>query len=158
MIVVEENKDFERIIGAADAPVFNALAARGTLLTNYYAIRHSSLPNYLTMLAGDTFGIDHNCTDCSIPAQSLVDQLEAAGVSWKAYLQGLPEPCSKCFSSGDYAKKHNPFLYFDNIRANPTRCAKVVPFSEFSTDLKAHRSRSSSSSCPTKRTICTTVP
>ncbi len=100
MIVVEENKDFERIIGAADAPVFNALAARGTLLTNYYAIRHSSLPNYLAMLAGDTFGIDHNCTDCSIPAQSLVDQLEAAGVSWKAYLQGLPEPCSKCFSSG----------------------------------------------------------
>ncbi len=139
VIVVEENKDYGRIAGAPDAPVINALAARGTLLTSYYAIRHPSLPNYLAILAGDTFGIEHNCTDCTVSALSLVDQLEAAGISWKAYLQGLPAPCSDVARAGNYAKKHNPFLYFDRVRHDEPRCAKVVAFDEFGADLASGR-------------------
>ncbi len=35
-----------------------------------------------------------------------------------------------------YRQKHNPFIYFDSIRLNPARCQKIVPFTEFATDLQ----------------------
>ena len=35
-----------------------------------------------------------------------------------------------------YVQKHNPFIYFDDIRTNSTRCNKIVPFTQFATDLQ----------------------
>jgi hypothetical protein len=52
-------------------------------------------------------------------------------------MEGMPTACSPLplWPLGQYAKKHDPFLYFDDIRNNPQRCRHVVPFSAFSTDL-----------------------
>ena len=59
-----------------------------------YAITHPSLPNYLALTGGSTFGIDSDCTDCRVPsATSLADQLSAAHLSWKAYMEDLPHAC-----------------------------------------------------------------
>jgi phospholipase C len=139
VVVVEENHSFDQVIGSAQAPFLNRLAGQGTLLTGYYAITHPSLPNYLAMVSGDTQGIASDCGGCNLDAPNLADQLERAGVSWTAYLQGLPAPCSDAHTAGAYAKKHDPFMYFDSVRADPGRCAKVVPLDRLDADLAAGR-------------------
>jgi acid phosphatase len=139
VVVVEENHAFDQIIGSPSAPFLNQLAGQGVLLTAYHAVSHPSLPNYLAMTSGDTHGITSDCTGCTVTGPNLASQLEAAGVSWKAYMQDLPAPCSDVAQSGGYAKKHDPFMYFDTIRRAPRQCAKVVGFSQLDTDLAASR-------------------
>src|SRR5690242_17386053 len=65
-VIVMENKDYERVIGNAEAPYMSALARQGGVATNYYGIRHPSLPNYLALTGGGTFGITSDCTDCFV--------------------------------------------------------------------------------------------
>jgi phosphatidylinositol-3-phosphatase len=136
-VVVMENQEYGSIIGNRAAPYVNHLADTAALATASYAVSHPSLPNYLSLTGGSTFAIDSDCTDCHIAARNLVDQLEAAHISWKAYMQGMPSPCFTGASSGLYAKKHDPFIYYDDIRLNPSRCAHVVPAAQLDSDLAA---------------------
>jgi hypothetical protein len=139
IVVVEENHSIGQIIGSPQAPFLNRLAAKGTLLTSYFAITHPSLPNYIAMVSGGTQGITSDCGGCNVDAPNLADQLEAARVSWKAYMEDLPAPCSDAHRAGSYAKKHNPFIYFASVRDHPGRCAKVVPLGQLDADLAAGR-------------------
>ena len=139
IVVVEENHSIGQIIGSPQAPFLNRLATKGALLTSYFAITHPSLPNYLAMVSGDTQGITSDCGGCNLDAPNLADQLETAGISWKAYMEDLPAPCSDAHRDGAYAKKHNPFMYFASIRDDPDRCAKVVPLDQLDADLQAGR-------------------
>jgi len=75
VVIVFENREFEKIVGNPAMPVFNRLAQDYTLLTQHYAVTHPSLPNYLAMIGGDTFGIKRNCDDCFINAPSLPDSI-----------------------------------------------------------------------------------
>ena len=135
-VIALENKEYEQVIGSDRTPYINSLAKQHGLATSFYGIRHPSLPNYLAMIGGDTFGIESNCTDCFVDAPNLVDQLESAGKSWKGYMEGMPSPCFVGDHMPLYRQKHNPFIYFDSIRLNPARCQKIVPFTEFATDLQ----------------------
>jgi len=137
-VIVLENKEYEQVLGSAQAPYLNHLAQQYGLATNYYGIRHPSLPNYLALTGGDTFGITSDCTDCPVAQPNLVDQLEAGGKSWKGYMESMPRPCFVGDAGDLYRQKHNPFIYFDTIRTNPARCAKIVPFTQFTTDLQAN--------------------
>jgi phosphatidylinositol-3-phosphatase len=137
IVIVMENKSFGQIIGSREAPYINALARRYGLALDYHAITHPSLPNYLALLGGSTFDIRSNCTGCHVDAPNLVDRLEKAGISWKAYMEGMPSPCFQGAVSGRYAKKHNPFVYFDDIVNRPARCRKVVPLNRLHTDLQS---------------------
>ena len=114
-----ENEEFTDIIGNHDAPFINGLARRGGLADAMYAITHPSLPNYLALTGGSTFGIDSDCTGCSVHATSLITQLGRAGISWRAYMEGLSHPCFHGGSAGRYAKKHDPFMYYTPIATNP---------------------------------------
>jgi phosphatidylinositol-3-phosphatase len=137
-VIIMENKDYEQIVdNTGQAPYLNELAQQYGLATNYYAITHPSLPNYLALTGGSTFGIDSDCTDCTVPQPNLVDQLEAGGKSWKAYMEGMPRPCFIGDDGPLYRQKHNPFIYYDDIRNNPARCAKIVPFTQFVADTRA---------------------
>jgi hypothetical protein len=137
IIIPFENLEFGEVIGNKQMPNYNLLAAHYTLLTQYYAIRHPSLPNYIALMGGDTFGISKDCTDCFINAPSLADQIESSGRTWKAYLEDMPSPCF-VGDRDNYVQKHNPFIYFDSIRLDEARCKhSVVPMTELSTDLAA---------------------
>jgi hypothetical protein len=136
LIVVIENKEFGDVIGNPRMPNFNRWASEYALLTQYYAITHPSLPNYLALISGDFFGIQSNCVDCFVDGRSLPDLLEASGRSWKAYLEGLPEAGFLGSYSGKYAMKHNPFVYFNAIRKDPGRLTRsVVRLAELADDL-----------------------
>jgi phosphatidylinositol-3-phosphatase len=135
-VLVLENHSYGQIIGSPDAPYLNRLVRRYTLATRYYAITHPSLPNYIAMIGGSTLGIRSNCTDCSVDASNLADQLERQRFSWRGYFESMPSPCYKGGSAGRYGKKHDPFMYFDDIHTNSTRCRQhVVPLPALSRDL-----------------------
>ena len=140
VIVVFENREFGSVIGNARMPYFNTLANSYTLLTQYYAITHPSLPNYLAMIGGDTFGITFDCISCPIPAdkKSLPDLIEASGRTWKTYQEAMPSPCFSGAEQGDYAIKHNPFIYFMEIRLDAKRCNQsIVPLTQLPADIAA---------------------
>lgn len=134
-VIVMENKEYGAVIGNPSAPYINKLANTYGLATSYYAVSHPSLPNYLALTGGGTFGVTSDCTGCFIAATNIADQIEAHGHTWKAYMESMPSPCFV----GDaypYVQKHDPFIYYNDIRTNLTRCrSHVVPFSQFSQDL-----------------------
>jgi phosphatidylinositol-3-phosphatase len=134
VLIVLENHSFETVIGSSQAPYLNSLANQWSLATGYSGVSHPSLPNYLAMIGGSTFGISSDCTDCFVDAPSLPDRLEAVAKTWNGYLEGMPSPCF-VGSSGLYAQKHNPFIYFDSIRNDPARCARIVPYSRLASDF-----------------------
>jgi hypothetical protein len=138
VVVVMENHEYSDVVGSSAAPYLNALARRYALATSY-GIRHPSLPNYLALTAGSTLGVDSDCTDCHFRARNLVDELETAHLSWKAYMDGMPRRCFKGATAGLYAKKHNPFIYYDDVAGSLRRCSRIVPGSELGRDLRAGR-------------------
>jgi hypothetical protein len=139
VVVVFENKSRGQVVGNRGAPAFNAFARRGAVLSGYRGVTHPSLPNYLALVSGSTHGITTDCTSCIVSGRTLADTLEGAGLTWKAYAEGLPRPGWTGAYSGRYAKKHEPFLYFRSVLAKPARLRRVVPLKQFSGDLAAHR-------------------
>jgi hypothetical protein len=133
--IIIENEAANAIYGAPDAPYINALGARYAEALSYYAVSHPSLPNYLALTAGTTTPLDG--TDCSVSPSchvagshtNIADEIEASGRSWVAYMESMPAPCTSA-DAGEYAVRHDPFVYFDDIRNGPnSRCARhVVPY------------------------------
>ena len=69
-------------------------------------------------------------------ATTLVDNLSASSIGWKAYMEDAPSACYKGGGINHYAKNHNPFMYFSSILNDSTKCNLVVPFaSNFVNDL-----------------------
>lgn len=139
VVIVLENREFDEVIGNGSAPYVETLARRGTLASDYHAIAHPSLPNYIALLAGDPLGISSDCTECQANGTALPDQLEHAHIGWRAYMEGLPQSCDAAAFAGGYAKKHDPFMYFPQIAGNPTRCRNVVPLTQLAGDLRRGR-------------------
>jgi phospholipase C len=137
-VIVMENRAEASIIGSPSAPYINSLAAGYSYLDNYSAVAHPSLPNYLALAGGDTFGVTSDCTRCFVNAPNLTDLLANAGVSGKAYMEDMPRPCFSG-SAGQYAQKHNPFIYFDDVRGDAQRCQAIVPYGQLLTDLAANQ-------------------
>jgi phosphatidylinositol-3-phosphatase len=138
VMIVMENKEYSSVIGSTRAPYMNSLANTFALAKAYHANAHPSLPDYLDLIAGQDFGIHDDKDSHLFHAQSLVDQLEAAGLTWRAYFEGLPAdgeaPCPFPSVGSGYQKKHNPFAYFANVQGRTSRCLNIVPFSG-ATDL-----------------------
>ena len=145
--IVMENHRRDQIIGNADAPFINGLARQGAEAAGYHdAYVHPSEPNYIWMVAGENFGIlndaDPNPANNITSQSHLADQIERAGLTWKAYQESMGEPCGLT-SHGKYAVKHNPFAYFTDINGwdgtafHPSaRCTDhIVDYAQLDTDL-----------------------
>jgi hypothetical protein len=131
MVIVEENRDRDEVIGNPTMPFFNSLAAKYGQATSWMGVSHPSLPNYLALVSGSAQGQTEDATGVSFPGvETLGSQLTAAGISWKAYLEDLPTPAYEGARAGDYVKEHNPFAYFPG-----TNGPNVVPGTQFASDL-----------------------
>jgi hypothetical protein len=135
-IILLENEEATAVLGSPQAPYLSSLARRYAYAQRYYGVSHPSLPNYLALLGGSTFGFASDCETCSVPAPSLPAQLGAAGISWKAYMEDLPRPCDQTPGVAGYARKHDPFLYFRAVASSPSLCRRVVPYTQLATDLR----------------------
>ncbi len=136
LVIVMENEESTSILGNTEAPYANTLIHRYGLATQSFATRHPSLPNYLALTSGSTQGITSDCTECQVNAPNIVDQLEAARISWKAYMEDIPAPCFKGAEAQGYAKKHDPFIYYEDIASSAARCEKIVGFGALAADLR----------------------
>jgi acid phosphatase len=136
MVIVLENHEYGFVVGnTSQMPVFNQLASENTLLTHYYAVAHPSLPNYIALVSGDTQGITTDCSNCFVNATNLVDLLDKANLTWKTYQEDMPSPCF-VGSANTYAQRHNPFIYFNDVRTDAELCqSNVVPLTQLDTDL-----------------------
>jgi phosphatidylinositol-3-phosphatase len=138
-MIVLENHEYDEVVDAPSAPFLNQLALHSAVAANYHAVAHPSLPNYLALTGGSTFGyVGHDCGTCWVSHRNLIDELEAAGISWKAYIEDLPKPCSFAESSGGYYRRHDPFMYYRDVADNRSRCRNVVPATELTSDIVHH--------------------
>lgn len=110
--IVLENVGYS-IVGSPKAPYLNFLARHCGLATNDVAISHPSLPNYVALTAGSTLGIadDSEPSGHRLTAASIFSQLHG---NWRALVESMPTPCDRV-TSGSYAARHNPAVYFTNI-------------------------------------------
>src|SRR5207244_4949284 len=69
-VIVMENHSYGQIIGSPSAPYINSLLSSGSLATNYYGVSHPSLPNYLALACGSTYGTTSDCTSCWVAAHN----------------------------------------------------------------------------------------
>lgn len=146
--IVLENHDYAEIVGSSNAPYINGLIAQYGLETNYKDTIHPSLGNYLHMISGENQYpgvIDVNpTTGPYFPANkaNLGTQLEAANIKWRSYQESMGTPC-RLTTSGKYAPKHDPFLYFVDQQSGPNMlCANTnVDYSNFAADLATNEYR-----------------
>jgi phospholipase C len=147
--IVMENHSRGQIFGNSRAPYINQLASEHAVADGYHdSFVHPSEPNYLWMVAGQNFGVldDGEPSAHHLDTQShLVDQIEGAGLTWKAYQESMGAPCGLT-SHGRYAAKHNPFVYFNDVNGwdgtayHPdARCnSHVVDYSQLDIDIANH--------------------
>jgi hypothetical protein len=140
VIVVEENKDYEDIIGNEDAPFLNRLAEEGASLTNMFAEEHPSEGNYFWLFAGSNLNVGF---EDAVPAEPLAApnlgaQLIEKGLSFKGYSQSLPKIGSTIHDgpAGLYARKHVPWVSFSNLPNGGTlEISSNLRFADFPSDF-----------------------
>ena len=140
-IIVMENESGRQIIGNPAAPFINGLADHYSLATNYSALYHPSLPNYIALTSGSNQGITDDRSPPSagyaVSATNLADRIEASGRTWKLYGESMPAP-GYAANAHLYATRHIPFLYYKDILDNAARrTSHVVPFTQLAADLSS---------------------
>jgi hypothetical protein len=103
------------VVSSPSAPYLNSLVAACGLATNDDAVSHPSLPNYIALTSGSTQGIiddgEPSAHPLSVP--SIFSQL---GNRWRALVESMPSSCDRV-TSGSYAARHNPAVYYRSIAA-----------------------------------------
>ena len=87
ILIMLENRDYSSVIGpTTQMPLLNTLAQQNVLLSNYFAVTHPSLPNYIALCQRQHPGHHlrlHHLLRHNQP--NLADLIEASGRTWKAY-------------------------------------------------------------------------
>jgi hypothetical protein len=178
-IVMLENEGYQRTFGpGSPARYLNALRRQGALASSYFATSHFSLGNYIALISGQAPNpaTEYDCpqytefvssgftadgqaigSGCVYPASvpTIANQLEAAGLSWKAYMEDMGNtPARESANCGhprigtadntqvaevgdQYATRHDPFMYFHGIIDAPSCARQVVNLRSLAQDLKA---------------------
>ncbi len=172
-VITLENEGYKATFGnpSVDPYLATTLPSQGILLKKYYGIGHYSNDNYVAMISGQPPNSDNqlDCAasgfadfpagdglidgiqqgaGCEYPADvpTLPGQLDAAGYTWKGYMEDMGNDPTResttCGYAGDnqsdntlfavpgdgYAARHDPFVYFHSITDDSALCNNdVVP-------------------------------
>jgi hypothetical protein len=115
LVIIGENHSDQEAL--AHMPHLAGWAKSFGQATNYSAITHPSLPNYLAIWGGSTFGVSSDCgvgtSGCTPSAPSVFGQTLAAGKTATAYQESMSSPCQTS-GSGGYAPRHGPWPYWQD--------------------------------------------
>jgi hypothetical protein len=189
-VIELENQGYDQSFGnpAADPYLATTLPSMGALIQNYFAVGHNSLDNYIAQVTGQApdRATDNDCgvwtpftptnvvrppynqlvgNGCVYPAfvPTVGNQLSAAHLTWKAYLQdmgnlpnrdhttmtkqgpacghpvvGKADPTEGATAADQYATRHEGFMYFESVIGNQAYCdAHVVSFQPLLNNLKS---------------------
>jgi acid phosphatase len=149
VIVVEENKDYDQIIGNPKAAYINGvLKAEGANFTQMFGEEHNSQGNYFWLFCGSNFdmGFDdvlpNSCNPFGYPfkASNLAAQLIKKGRRFKGYSESLPAigATAEWVNDGDehvYGRKHVPWISFANVPNGSTKDTSCnLRWEDFPTD------------------------
>lgn len=127
-LIMMENKTFDE---ALQGNYTASLASKHALATNYHAITHPSLPNYLALTSGSTWGIKSDNYQALPSDEDVGSELTSAGIPWRAYMENMTNGCLD--SSEPYKLGHNPFAFYGG------QCpSNVVPLSQLDADLSGN--------------------
>ncbi len=117
LVVIEENHSLSQM--KTGMPYLYSAAEKYGYATHYTAITHPSLPNYLAIAGGSTFGLADDLPPSVHPisGQSVFGQAIARGRTAKLYAESMVDNCELA-NDGRYAVKHNPWAYFVDERAS----------------------------------------
>lgn len=134
VVVIMENKASTSVI--SNGGYMTNLANANAYMTNSFAITHPSLPNYLALWSGSTQGVtDDGHYDYAATVNHLGAQMAAKGITFKAYSEDLPSVGYLGDTSGNYARKHAPWVSWQ--QNGGFSGAQHVPFTQFPTDFTA---------------------
>jgi hypothetical protein len=133
IIVIFENENYA---DALSQPFFKQLADGGAQFSNFLALTHPSQGNYIALTSGSLNGVTGDGT-VTLKVSNIVDLLEAKGISWKVYAENYPGNCYLGSASGEYVRKHNPFISYANIQNSASRCANIVEAAAFDQDAES---------------------
>jgi hypothetical protein len=140
-VIVMSTQSWTDIKGSTNAPYINNILLPNAAVASAYSAlpTGATLANSLFLEAGTDFGMTINVPPSTFHFNTnkhLVDLLEAAGISWKTYVEDISGADCPLISNGNYSVSANPFVFFDDIQMNGTRCLqRVRPYSELATDL-----------------------
>lgn len=145
VIVVEENKDYDEIIGNKDAEFINELAAEGASFTRMFGEEHNSQGNYFWLFSGSNQGVGFKdkIPTRSLATSNLGQQLIKKGLSFKGYSQSLPAVGSTveklpsgCGYPCVYGRKHVPWISFKNVpNGTSPETSSNLRFADFPADF-----------------------
>jgi len=143
VIVFEENKAYDEVIGSEYAPYINMLKSEGANLTKMFAEEHASEGNYFWLVSGSNQNVGYddvipnarNSKEYPFQAKNLMLELIKKGYSFKGYSEDLPEIGDTVSKKGLYARKHVPWISFGNIPQGKTEDSSVnLQFKQFQSD------------------------
>lgn len=140
-VIVMENQSADTLLANPRASYIRSLARQYAYDSAYYGVTHPSLPNYVALIAGRTFGSHSDSPAQRFSGPTLASELNQAGISWQAVMESLPHTgFAGAWSPGAseeaptlYAEKHDPFMLFRNLRAHDRQ--HVVPLSVLAAEL-----------------------
>ena len=120
-----ENKERSTVLN--QGPFQVSLQNQYAYSSTYYAPCHHSAPEYLAATSGQTLQCGSDALN-SYSVNNIGNMLDTAGIPWKSYQESMPTPCDKS-NSGNYAYRHNPFIYYSDLGSNCA--ANDVPFTNW---------------------------
>jgi hypothetical protein len=141
-----ENHDWRDIKGNPSAPyITHTLLPMASHAERYYNPpgNHPSLPNYLWLEAGTNFGVTADLLPGEVQLGThmhLTALLRAAGISWRAYEQGISGRDCPLVSMGEFAPRHDPSLYFSDVTGDAAYCrTHERPLTQLASDLSRNQ-------------------
>ncbi len=182
-LIMMENTSYSDLLNPSNTNTtfIQSLANTYGLETDYFGVTHTSLPNYVAVTSGNTWGSNADdeaqANDGYFNHLSLTDQLDQAGVSWKGYMESMPSvgytgnfgDCTTSASApqlhrllrhghGLYTRKHDPFMQYPDVFNNTSWPSNVVPLTRLTSNLNSGNAPSSYGSRRTNATTCTADP
>lgn len=139
VIVVLENHASSSIIGSSNAPYINSLI-NGTSSANFtqsYGLTHPSQPNYIMLFSGSNQGVTNDTDPSTFPftTPNLGASLLSNSYTFTGYSEDLPSVGFNGTTSGNYARKHSPWINWQDAPTNGIPSINNQPFSSFPTDF-----------------------
>jgi hypothetical protein len=144
IVVIEENHDYNALIGSPNSPYITWLSQNGALFTDSHGIGHPSEPNYLALFSGSTQGVSGDpCLTNKTPyhTPNLGAALISKGFTFEGFAQTMPSvgylPCyysrSGLTGLSLYARKHAPWVNWQGTGINTIPASVSFPMAEFPT-------------------------
>jgi acid phosphatase len=133
-IVAEENTNFLSVVGNPSMPYLNGLISKYGLASQYYANTHPSIGNYFMLTTGQII-TNNDGFNGIVKVDNVVRELLAAGKTWKAYEEDLPNVGYIQPDVGNYVRRHCPLSFMVDVVNSQVQRMNLVPFTRFATDL-----------------------